>query len=354
MKRFVFLLLATSLLACTPADPLPSGGSGSEDKALWTIAFGSCAGQDRPQPFWEPILAHEPDLFLFIGDNIYGDTEDMSVMRAKYQELAARPGFQQLRATVPVLATWDDHDYGVNDGGASYPMRDGSKEAFMEFYGIAEDAPMRARDGIYDAHILGPEGKRIQIIMLDTRYFRGDLQRKPEGDPRPGRYVPSDDTTQTMLGAEQWAWLEEQLRQPAEVRIIASSIQFIPEEHGWEKWANLPHERTRMLNLLRETEANGVFFVSGDRHLAEISRLDAEAGVGYPLYDITSSGLNRGGGGSADEPNRHRLGSNFRANNYGLITINWAEADPTINFQVFDDEGQQGLQQNVVLSALKP
>lgn len=351
MKRSVLFLAAVSVLACTPAEPL-SGGS-NEAEPLWTIAFGSCAGQDRPQPFWGPILAHEPDLFLFIGDNIYGDTEDMGVMRAKYDELGEKPGFQQLRTTVPLLATWDDHDYGVNDGGASYPMRDGSKEAFMDFYGIDADAPMRQHGGVYHSYILGPVGKRVQVILLDTRYFRGDLKRKPAGDPRPGRYVPSDDTTQTMLGAEQWTWLEEQLRQPAEVRLIASSIQFIPEEHGWEKWANLPHERTRMLGLLRETEAEGVFFISGDRHLAEISRLAAEAGIGYPLYDVTSSGLNRGGGGSADEPNRHRVGDNFRANNYGLITINWAEVDPTINFQVFDDNGQQGLQESIVLSQLR-
>lgn len=346
MARLLLLVVLSFGVACTSADPPPTESGAVE--ASWKLVFGSCASEDRAQPFWDPILAHDPNLFLFIGDNIYGDTEDMDVMRAKYAELGAQPGFQRVRAEMPVLATWDDHDYGVNDGGASYPMRDGSKEAFMDFFEVAADAPMRSYDGIYSAHMFGELGRRVQVILLDTRYFRGELQRGERG------YVPSNDTTQTMLGEAQWAWLEDQLRQPADVRVIASSIQFVPEEHRWEKWANLPHERERMLNLLRATEATGVFFISGDRHLAEISRLDASAGIGYPLYDITSSGLNRGGGGSAEELNRHRIGENFRANNYGLISIGWEADDPTITFQVFDDEGQEGLRQTVALSTLRP
>lgn len=346
MIRLLFLVVLSLSVACTSADSPPSLETAVSD-ASWKLAFGSCASEDRTQPFWDPILAHDPDVFLFIGDNIYGDTEDMDVMRAKYAELGAQLGFQRVRAEMPVLATWDDHDYGVNDGGASYPMRDGSKEAFMDFFEVAADAPMRGRDGIYSAQMFGELGQRVQVILLDTRYFRGDLQRGERG------YVPSDDTTQTMLGEAQWAWLEDQLRQPADVRVIVSSIQFVPEEHRWEKWANLPHERERMLDLLRATEAKGVFFISGDRHLAEISRLDADTGIGYPLYDITSSGLNRGGGGSAEEPNRHRVGENFRANNYGLISIDWEAADPTITFHVFDDAGQEGLRQQVALSMLQ-
>jgi alkaline phosphatase D len=323
-----------------------------------TIVFGSCASQDQPQPFWEAIIAQEPDLFLFIGDNIYADTENMTIMRAEYARLKAQPGYQRLRARTIVLATWDDHDYGVNDVGAEYPMKAESQRAFMDFFAVPDSAPMRSRPGIYDAHVFGPEGQRVQVILLDTRYFRGPLMRRPKDVEHgfPGHYVPSTDTTSSMLGEAQWTWLEGQLRQPAEVRLLVSSIQVIAEEHGWEKWANLPHERTRLLQLLRDTQANGVILLSGDRHLAEISRLDGDSpeAIGYPLYDVTSSGLNRGGGGSDDEPNRHRISAgNFRRNNFGKITIDWTLADPLISLQVLDDSGELALRYDVRLSHLR-
>ena len=324
---------------------------------LRTIIFGSCASQDRPQPFWDAMIAQNPQLFLFIGDNIYADTEDMTAMRAKYAQLEAQPGYQQLRAHTPVLATWDDHDYGVNDGGGEYPMRAESQRAFMDFYDVPGSSPMRSRPGVYAAYVFGPKGQRVQVILLDTRYFRGPLARRPEGARYnfPGHYVPSTDTNSSMLGAAQWTWLETQLRQPAEVRLLVSSIQVIAEDHGWEKWANLPHERTRLLKLLRKTGAEGVVILSGDRHLAELSRLDGDAanGIGYPLYDLTSSGLNRGGGGSPNEPNRHRIGRNFLRNNFGKITIDWAADDPVITLQVLDDTGVSAFRYDIRLSDLR-
>src|SRR5436190_24046790 len=74
------------------------------------IFFGSCVHQDKPQPVWDAIVAAKPDLFIMAGDNIYGDTKDMDVMRAKYKKLGAQPGYQKLLKTCPILATWDDHD----------------------------------------------------------------------------------------------------------------------------------------------------------------------------------------------------------------------------------------------------
>ena len=83
------------------------------------IAFGSCSHQDKPQPIWSEVLAADPDLFIFLGDNIYGDSEDAQVLAAKYQKLAAVPGIQRLRESTEIIAIWDDHDYGQNDSGAA-------------------------------------------------------------------------------------------------------------------------------------------------------------------------------------------------------------------------------------------
>lgn len=350
----IALALAWSAASArVPATRVPAAPAAAD--TVRTIVFGSCADQDRPQPIWDAILREEPDLFLFVGDNIYADTENMDTMRAKYARLAAVPGFQRLRATTPIVATWDDHDYGVNDGGAEYPLRDESQRLFMDFFGVPDTAAMRSRPGVYSAHVFGPPGQRVQVILLDTRSFRGPLTRRPEGAEyeRPGRYVPGTDTTVTMLGQAQWEWLRERLREPAELRLLVSSIQVIAEEHGWEKWANLPHERRRLFRLLRDTGAEGVVILSGDRHLAELSRLDADDpdGIGYPLYDLTSSGLNKGMRIRNDEPNRHRLGRNFTGNNFGVIAIEWQD-DPVVSLEIRDSDGEPVLRHQLRLREL--
>ena len=296
------------------------------------IALGSCIRQDKPQPIWEAVARYRPDVFLMLGDNIYGDTEDMEVLRRKYAVLAANEGFAALRRTVPIIAVWDDHDFGDNDAGRDYRMRRESQEVFLDFFGVPADAPLRGQEGIYRAVTAGPPGRRVQFICLDTRYHRSPLatlsadQRKPRG----GRYRPTDDPSATVLGAEQMAWLGRVLEEPAEVRIVLSSIQFAFTGHHWEHWGNYPVERTRILKLIRDSGAGGVIFVSGDRHAAEISRIPAGPdAVEYPLYDLTASSLNQAmpAGMGSDYPNPLRLGPHQRGVNFGTIDIEWPEGE---------------------------
>ena len=178
--------------------------AGSRSQPLSRILFGSCAKQDQPKPIFETIVAQQPQLFIFLGDNIYADTTEMDLMRAKYAQLKADKGFAQLIKACPVLATWDDHDYGENDAGAEYLKRSESQQLFVDFWNDPEDSPRRQRPGVYDAHVYGPRGKRLQVILLDTRYFRGPLKK---GDRRVGGpYYPNDDKNITMLGEAQWKW----------------------------------------------------------------------------------------------------------------------------------------------------
>ena len=254
---------------------------------------------------------------------------------------------------MPILATWDDHDLGVNDGGSDYPKKVESQKVFLDFFGDPEDSPRRKRPGVYDARVFGPEGKRVQVIMLDTRYFRSSpLKKKTPVTRGEGPYEPNPDPTTTMLGEDQWRWLEEQLRRPAEVRLIASSIQVVAEDHGWEKWMNLPHERERLYRLIRETGAEGVVFLSGDRHLAELSMMDG--GAGYPFYDVTSSGLNQAAKSwRPQEVNRHRVATMNWGDNFGLITIDWDRPDPRISLQIRDVNGDVFLAQQLDLGTLR-
>jgi alkaline phosphatase D len=337
----------------------------ADDKPLSRIAFGSCAEQHRPQPIWDAVVAARPELFLFLGDNIYADTEDIEVFRSKYQLLAAQPGYQKLKATCPILATWDDHDLGANDAGGEYPKKKEAQQLFLDFFGVPEDSPRRRQEGVYHSQMFGPKEQRIQVILLDTRYFRSPLKTgsKPgePGEGRRGKYAPNDDLATTVLGPKQWAWLEEQLRAPAVFRILCSSFQAVADEHGSEMWGNFPRERQRLFELIRKTGVERIVIVSGDRHLAEISRLAADAaGIGYPLFDVTSSSLNtpsgnftKAGTRFANEINSYRVGLTYFDTNFGFIDIDWSQPDPELRLQVRDEKGDVVLQQRLTRSQLR-
>ena len=356
--RAFCLLASMTLLAEVPAS--------GDEAPLSRIAFGSCAKQDKPQPIWDAVTEMHPQLFVLLGDNIYGDTADIDVLRAKYALLGNQPGYQKLKQTCPVVATWDDHDYGADDSGADYPKKRESQQIFLDFFEALPTDPRRSQEGVYSASVFGPIGKRVQLILLDTRYFRSPLKvgYKPgePGEGYRGKYVSNTDPDSTILGETQWHWLEEQLKVPAELRVIGSSIQFVANEHGWEVWDNFPHERARFLKLLRETKANGVVVVSGDRHLAEISRIpqDAKDGIGYPLFDITSSSLNAPSGNMtkagirfANQINSHRIGLQYFDINFGAILIDWDQPDPVVRLQIRDETGDVVLQHRVSLSLLR-
>jgi alkaline phosphatase D len=277
----------------------------------------------------------------------------MKVMRAEYAKLAALPGYQKLLKTCPVLATWDDHDMGANDAGAEYPKKREAQQVFLDFFGVPKDDPRRKQEGVYHAAVFGPPGKRVQVILLDTRYFRSPLARRPRSVKGPGLYVANRDPKSTILGEAQWKWLEQQLRRPAEVRLLCSSIQLASEDHGFEKWMNFPHERERLFRLVRQTKAGGLIVLSGDRHMAELSRLDDA--VGYTLFDLTSSGLNQGNKRwRALEKNRHRVAIMDVGNNFGMITIDWGRDDPLIGLEIRDESGDVTIRQKVPLSRLQP
>jgi alkaline phosphatase D len=334
-----------------------------ESRAIGRIAFGSCCDQRKPQHVWDAIVESRPDLMVLLGDNVYADTEDVAKMRRTYAKLGSVEGFRRLRAACPLLATWDDHDFGRNDAGAEFPAKRESQRVFLEFFQEPPDSPRWKREGVYDAKVFGPTGRRVQLILLDTRYFRGPLiRRDPDARPvfgRPGFYQANTDRSTTILGEAQWAWLAEQLRVDAELRIIASSIQVIPEDHGFEKWMNFPHERERLFRLIHESGATGLLFVSGDKHWAEISRMDG--GVGYPLFEITSSSLNSPRA-YIFESNRHRIGwlSRFFAGavyyeeNFGMITADWERTDPLIGLEIRSDRGEVVIRHEINLSDLRP
>ncbi|WP_285711901.1 alkaline phosphatase D family protein [Erythrobacter oryzae] len=297
---------------------------------LTRIAVGSCNHQSAAQHMWAQIAAANPQLFLMIGDNVYGDAgwdgdAGLDSLRRAYALQASHPEFAGFRSKVPMMATWDDHDFGLNDAGGSFPFRLWSETLFETFWGSSD--AVKARPGVYDSTITGPEGKRVQVILLDTRFFRSDLKRGPwTKDRQPlGSYLPDDSAGKTVLGEAQWAWLAAELAKPADLRIVVSSTQVLTTAHQFEGWTNFPAERTRLLDLLAAREASGLVLLSGDRHQGAIYK--TEHG-GQTIWELTSSSLNLSFENDAErssqrEPDPLRVGKIYPVENFGLVDIDW-------------------------------
>lgn len=310
------------------------------------LLFGSCYKLSRGgKEIWGTIASLEPDLFLFAGDTVYPDgfdkQADLPLLSSAYGELARDPHFGSLRSSVPVLAVWDDHDYGDHDGGADFPWRETAEAIFEEAWGLAADDPRRHRPGVYFSEVLGEGDETVQIVVLDTRFFRSPLQvSDAPGSRGRERYVPTEDPQRTMLGEDQWTWLAGELQRPVALRLIVSSVQLLGDGHGWEGWHQLPRERQRLLALLRQQDHSPTLFLSGDRHVAGFYEMDV--GLREPLLEFTSSALNN----TVAFPYRrltlaeegvHRLGDLYGKANVGAVAIDWERR--VVTLRLHDRDG---------------
>jgi alkaline phosphatase D len=315
----------------------------SSDTVITRFAFGSCVNENREMKFWDVIAAQKPQAFLLIGDNVYGDTgnftdADIPTLAQSYKKLSSRQEFDRFRRSVPMITTWDDHDFGANDAGSSFAFKEYAEKIYESYWGSSEE--VKSRPGVYDSRIIGPEGKRVQFIILDTRFFRSDLARLPYRDPAPalGWYIPSTDPKATMLGNAQWAWLAQELGKPADLRFIISSIQLETSAHGFESWANFPRERARFYDMLAAKRVNNAVLLTGDRHAGAFYKTSVP-GVAKPLWEFTSTSLNFafGKGDSGDkEPDPLRTGGLWSIPNFGQIDIDWAAKNITMTLRKDD------------------
>ena len=325
----------------------PAGPSLNSDAVIQRIIVGSCIDEEIEAPGLDAMAAEDADLTILMGDNVYGDYSgrfmkfgdaDLTELRRSFALLADKPSFQSLRASRPMLAVWDDHDYGANDAGAYFPFKEFAETIHETFWG--ESAGNAAdHPGVYTSTIVGPEGKRIQVILLDTRFFRTDLKTTDEyGKAGKQRYVPTDDPDQSMLGERQWLWLRDQLEQPADLRLLVSSIQITPNVHGWESWSNMPLERDRLYDLLAETGVEEeTVFVSGDRHTAFIYENTETRNAAIP--ELTASSVNKSFSQSEvpNEEDPMQTVPGFAFTNYGVIEVDWASKSGVL--KIVDEAG---------------
>ncbi|MBP6049308.1 MAG: alkaline phosphatase family protein [Chitinophagales bacterium] len=367
MKKFLILLVSSILfLGCTKNENKTDDG----EMVLSRIAFGSCCAQYLTEmKIYDRILELEPQVYIAGGDNVYADFFALApgtkeYIEGAYQQLGGRGYFANFRSKVPeILPIWDDHDTGENDATVTNPVKHIAKKAFSDFWKIPADAPRlnRPSGAIYDSKYYGDDAHKVQIILLDLRW-----NHSPYKTSGPAAALSGYDTlmspTATMLGDDQWTWLEEELKKPAKIRIIMSSLQFNSNYDGSENWAILPLEKQKMLDLIKSTGANGVFFLSGDVHYGEMTKIQP-AGM-YPIYDVTASGITHHEGKIPTRNDNIRVGNGWNWVNFGFIDIDWKASPVTVKLQVFGNTkgtGENGkltsadakISQTVTLDELK-
>lgn len=364
-----------------------SGSQRKEEPLVSRIAFGSCANQTAPQPIWNAIIKFDPQVFIWLGDNIYGDirrpiklfgkertfgpwknaprfvpSSDQE-MELKYNQAKTNPDYSRLRENTKVIGTWDDHDYGLNDAGKELAGKITNQRLLLDFLDEPQDSPRRKQHGVYASYTFGTVGRQIKVILLDTRYHRDPLS--------------SDGT---ILGNSQWTWLEKELNGPASaITIIGSSIQVLSNLSATtgplfysESWGRFPKERDRLFKMIVDSKRDGVFFISGDVHFGEIARFDCT--TGYPLYDITSSGITQAVEKVVPSPlhfilrfvarltptTMRVMGQNCRYSsctygqpNFGAIEIDWDVTPVTLKIEVRDINGSSVTGVKISLSELQ-
>ena len=339
-KRFFTLLILTAVYNPFFSFSLASSLPLNKKEVITKIAFGSCNNQNKKQTIWKTIKKDHPKLFIFLGDNVYADTENMEKMRSRYNDLWTAPSFESFRKETPLLATWDDHDYGKNDAGMEYPQKEGSKNIFLDFFDPMNEKRRYQEGGIFTSYLLGPKGKRIHIILLDSRwsrskltrhnFLRGLYRRQFKGM---GPYKPTSDQEATILGKDQWSWLEQEFNKETDLRIVGTSIQALAEFTGWESWANIPHERSRLLGLIQKFSKTPTFLISGDVHRGEMAQVKLDNGLS--ILEVTSSGLTHAT--TKIPPNKHRLFKPILKPHFGLIDIDWGNK---VTFSIKGKKGQ--------------
>ncbi len=284
------------------------------------IGLGSCLDQDYPQPIWQSIKDEDLNYFIFLGDNVYGDTPSGSLRKMKSAYDKQKKVLPDFLDDISIFSIWDDHDFGINDGGADYRFKRQAQELYIDFWEIPKEDDRSNRDGIYFSKNEIFFDKKFKFIFLDTRFFRSKLKRKKSN------YVENIEPDATILGDDQWMWLENELKNDFDFLFIFSSIQIIATDHRFEKWSNFPNERVKLFELLEQFNDKTMFF-SGDRHRAGIYRKNG-------IIEVTSSSMNKPGS-FFNETDNYLIGKTYPQENYSVLEI----FENTIKINIKDVNG---------------
>jgi alkaline phosphatase D len=303
------------------------------------IAFGSCS-QDSRRPYapvYEAMAFEQPDLAIFVGDNTYfivgdghwntsgpiGDWTSAEAMLSRHMRTRTNPYLQRLLRSVPCYAVWDDHDYGPNNSDRTFELRDSALQAFRQVwanpsYGTADT------QGIFSNFRRGP----VEVFLMDGRYHKWVATDK---------HPSVSDKDAEIWGEGQLNWLLDGLsRSSAPIKVIANGTQIISKDGRGEGHFNeAPQELNKLLAFLKERKIGGVIFLSGDRHMTEVLRL--EQSDGPDILEFTSSPIQQGQAFGVIERDHPTHVWAARGNSYGLLTIEVeGTRDGLIRFEMRD------------------
>jgi len=335
-------------------------------KKIDTIAFGSSLDQNQPQTLLTTIGKNNPDLFIFTGDHLNISKADQKNLTEQYRKLNRIAEYRDMREKTPVMIAWEDQDYAANAGTGPFIDRDSAKADFIKYWAYLKTTLNGKQKALYHSKILGAKKQTVQIIILDTTSDRSELKKNTDlqtetaittttvssTDPTTATttttsetktvtvkenkpFVEDTDKKKKFLSEEQWSWLESELRKPAAFRVLVSSIQVIANDHQFEKWGLFPHERERLLNLIKYTKAKNLVILSGNRQIGSIAQTEIK-GLGK-IYDVTSSPMNLMASQGNVLKDASYTKEAYAEVNFGLIKIDWASRKATVELHAADN-----------------
>ncbi len=314
--------------------PRESGAFGVRDIR---IAFGSCSNIADPRvdvpgnvygagyEIFEAIADQRPDFMLWGGDNLYfrdADWSSRTGMRQRYTHDRALPQLQRLLGVTNHYAVWDDHDYGPNDVDRSWSGKSRARETFQLFWANPDYGVPGAEQAIGTSYRWGD----VEVFLMDDRTYRAsNNMRAGDGD---------------YWGAGQLRWLIGALKSSsATFKLVANGGQVLSPLTNHENMANYGRERGELLAALAQEQIDGVMFLSGDRHLTELTKMP-RLGM-YALYDATISPLTSKPFAEPEEPNPWRVpGTWTTVRNFALLEVTGPRADRVLTITVRDQNSK--------------
>ncbi len=336
--------------------PIEDDGSGENFSSIFTtqelwqyrkdppnfkIALGSCTfvnetAYDRPgDPYgdefhiFDTIVKKDPDLMLWLGDNIYlreVDFQSYGSIIHRYKHTRSQREIQNLMQHCPNMAIWDDHDFGPNDSNGSFVHKDWTLEAFKAFwpnpsYGLSNE---ESGKGI-TTHF---QYSDIEFFLLDNRYHR--TWKDSIGN-----------TASTILGETQLNWLLQALKQSqAPFKLIAIGGQFLNSAAVFENYANYEQERELIIRTIEKENIRGVVFLTGDRHCGELSYMPLQNKNG--IFDLTVSPLTSKAFDMSKEENKWRVENTVSGvRHFATMEFTGKRKQRVLTIRVFDANGKQ-------------
>ena len=315
-----------------------------KDPPSFSFLTGSCSYFnesvfDRPgKPYgrdssiFETMAKEKAAFMVWLGDVWYTREVDYySKWGLWYRASRDRslPVLQNFLKSMPQVAIWDDHDYGPNDIGTNYILKNDSREVFSKYF--CNPSAGENGQGIYTMVSWGD----ADIFLTDDRWWRSADNTKDSVDGKPN-------PEKRMLGKQQMDWLKNSLLYSnATFKIIAVGSQVLNPVSPYDKWWDFPAEYDELMNFLEEYKINGVLFLTGDRHHSEIIKVSRNDT--YPLYDITVSPLTSNGYPFRDKEknNPYRVIGFDLKQNYGRFSFSGKINDRKLTVEFFGLKGEK-------------